>query len=97
MRGPNAFETRLKCICHEKALSVTRQTCTWNCPVFVIFKKVSLLRMENCYRVVLFSMAGVLWIWLPALVGRKVLNKLKTTPTPNKNGSYGVKVGVRMP
>ena len=25
------------------------------------------------------------------------INILKTTPTPNKNGSYGVKVGVRMP
>ena len=25
------------------------------------------------------------------------VNILKTTPTPNKNGSYGVKVGVRMP
>ena len=24
-------------------------------------------------------------------------NKLKTTPTPNKNGSYGIKWGVRMP
>ena len=32
IRGPNAFETRLKCICHEITLSVTRQTCTWNCP-----------------------------------------------------------------
>ena len=31
-RGPNAFKTRLKCTCHETALSVTRQTCTWNCP-----------------------------------------------------------------
>ena len=28
-RGPNAFKTRLKCSCH---LSLTRQTCTWNCP-----------------------------------------------------------------
>ena len=25
------------------------------------------------------------------------LNKLKTTPTPNKNGPYGIKGGVRMP
>ena len=25
------------------------------------------------------------------------VNKLKTTPTPNKNGSYGIKVGVCMP
>ena len=32
--GPNAFKTRLKCICREIALSVTRQTCTWNCPGF---------------------------------------------------------------
>ena len=32
IRGPNAFKTRLKCTCHEIALSVTRQTCTWNCP-----------------------------------------------------------------
>ena len=24
-------------------------------------------------------------------------NKLKTTPTPNKNGSYGIKGGIRMP
>ena len=32
IKGPNAFRTRLKCICHEIALSVTRQTCTWNCP-----------------------------------------------------------------
>ena len=31
IRGPNAFKTRLKCIRHEIALSVTRQTCTWNC------------------------------------------------------------------
>ena len=40
-------------------------------------------------------------------VGEFDLNKLKTTPTPNKNGSYGIKggsyawyaikVGVRMP
>ena len=28
---PNTFKTRLKCICHEIALSVTRQTCTLNC------------------------------------------------------------------
>ena len=34
IRGPNAFKTRLKCTCHEIALSVTRQTCTWNCPAF---------------------------------------------------------------
>ena len=33
IRDPNAFKTRLKCMCHEIALSVTRQTCTWNCPV----------------------------------------------------------------
>ena len=32
IRGPNAFKIRLKCTCHELALSVTRQTCTWNCP-----------------------------------------------------------------
>ena len=32
IRGPNAFKTRLKCACHEIALSVTRQTCTWKCP-----------------------------------------------------------------
>ena len=25
------------------------------------------------------------------------VNKLKTTPTPNKNGSYGIKGGVHMP
>ena len=25
------------------------------------------------------------------------VNKLKTPPTPNKNGSYGIKVGVRTP
>ena len=25
-----------------------------------------------------------------------LLSKLKTTPTPNKNGSYGIKVGARM-
>ena len=30
--GPDALKTRLKCTCHEIALSVTRQTCTWNCP-----------------------------------------------------------------
>ena len=30
--NPNAFKTRLKCTCHETALSVTRQTCTWNYP-----------------------------------------------------------------
>ena len=33
IRDPNAFKTRIKCTCHESALSVTRQTCTWNCPV----------------------------------------------------------------
>ena len=33
IRGPNAFKTRLKCTCHQSALSVTRQTCTWNCRV----------------------------------------------------------------
>ena len=32
IRGPNAFKTRLKCPCHELALSVTTQTRTWNCP-----------------------------------------------------------------
>ena len=32
IRGPNAFKTRLKCTCHEIALSVTRQTCTWRPP-----------------------------------------------------------------
>ena len=32
IRGPNTFKTRLRCICHEIALSVTRQTCTWNYP-----------------------------------------------------------------
>ena len=32
IRDPNAFKARLKCICHEIALSATRQTCTWNCP-----------------------------------------------------------------
>ena len=37
VRGPNAFKTRLKYTCHEIALSVTRQTCTWNCPVFCPF------------------------------------------------------------
>ena len=30
IRGPNAFKTRLRCTCHEIALSVSRQTCTWN-------------------------------------------------------------------
>ena len=35
IRGPNAFKIRLKCTCHEIALSVTRQTCTWNCPVLL--------------------------------------------------------------
>ena len=29
--------------------------------------------------------------------GKKNVNILKTTPTPSKNGSYGVKVGVRTP
>ena len=29
--------------------------------------------------------------------GEEHLNMLKTTPTPNRNGSYGVEVGVRMP
>ena len=29
--------------------------------------------------------------------GLTSINKLKTTPTPNKNGSYGIKGGVRMP
>ena len=28
---------------------------------------------------------------------RATLNKLRTTPTPNKNGSYGIKGGVRWP
>ena len=28
---------------------------------------------------------------------RNGFNKFKTTPTPNKNGSYGIKGGVRMP
>ena len=28
---------------------------------------------------------------------RNAFNKLKTTPAPNKNGSYGIKGGVRMP
>ena len=32
---------------------------------------------------------------MPSAAG--LLNILKTTPTPDKNGSYGVKVGVRMP
>ena len=27
----------------------------------------------------------------------QAINKLKTTPTPNKNGSYGIRWGVRMP
>ena len=31
------------------------------------------------------------------LLGIEVFNKLKTTPTPNKNDSYGIKGGVRMP
>ena len=31
IRDPNAFKTRLKCICHNIALSETIQTCTWNC------------------------------------------------------------------
>ena len=26
-----------------------------------------------------------------------IFNKLRTTPTPNKNGSYGIEGGVRMP
>ena len=26
-----------------------------------------------------------------------IINVMKTTPTPNKNGSRGIKVGVRMP
>ena len=30
-------------------------------------------------------------------VARQEVPKLKTTPTPNKNGSYGIKGGVRMP
>ena len=38
IRGPNAFKTRLKCTCHESALSATRQTCTWNCPAETRFK-----------------------------------------------------------
>ena len=29
--------------------------------------------------------------------GANLVNILKTTPTPNKNGSYGIKVGVCMP
>ena len=29
--------------------------------------------------------------------GKTLFNQLKTTPTPNKNGSYGIKGGVRMP
>ena len=33
IRDPNAFKTRVKCTCHEIALSDTRQACTWNCPV----------------------------------------------------------------
>ena len=28
---------------------------------------------------------------------RANINKSKTTPIPNKNGSYGIKWGVRMP
>ena len=36
IRGPNAFKTRLKCTCQEIALSVTRQTCTWICPVLAV-------------------------------------------------------------
>ena len=32
IRGPNAFKTRLKCTCHEIALSVTGHTCAWNYP-----------------------------------------------------------------
>ena len=31
------------------------------------------------------------------LLFESLINKLKTTPTPNKNGSYGIKGGVRMP
>ena len=30
-------------------------------------------------------------------VGESWINKLKTTPTPDKNVSYAIKVGVRMP
>ena len=30
-------------------------------------------------------------------VALQEFNKLKTTPIPNKNGSYGIKAGVRMP
>ena len=37
-------------------------------------------------------------------LGKRLVNKLKTTPTPNRNGSYGIRngsysiqVGVRMP
>ena len=40
----------------------------------------------------------VLGVGVFALLPRSAsLNKLKTTPTPNKNGSYGIKGGVRMP
>ena len=39
-----------------------------------------------------------LFVWLdPSSKHRASVNKLKTTPTPNKNGSYGIKWGVSMP
>ena len=31
------------------------------------------------------------------LLIQPIVNKLKTTPTPNNNGSYGIKWGVRAP
>ena len=36
IRGPNAFKTRLKCMCHDIALSVKRQTCTWKRPDYYL-------------------------------------------------------------
>ena len=67
----NAFKTRLKCTCHEIALSVTRQTCTWNCVrmSFPAFKTSPPLRHLTCTlssvsEPIRHSMSGLPTSWL---------------------------------
>ena len=62
----NAFKTRLKYTCHEIALSVTRQTCTWNCPGGVR-KELRLveLRADFCQKSLGVHKILVRKIWFP--------------------------------
>ena len=68
---PKYLETRLKCTCHEIALSVTRQTCTWNCPILAGLELsdgykdyvISPLLARNCCDLVVVASATIAVQW----------------------------------